>query len=348
MDGENFDKLDDVHSVHVSTADDHTTWLFYVFWSYWMTYSNLLVGLPELKDWKVLGWAYWSNCLVPWRFPVIAGFWSTKFWKYAMLKRCYKDHQIKFIFIYTLLRSSFFNFLRAISFHWAWKLEQVIIIFAKYAGNVLSQLLNTVNEIGAKYTFLYISDPFRSVDYLPHRGIERFLAEGTVGNGSTNSSTCDEVCQIKSSLLEGLLVVSRLNLTDYYESVEKKLGIEAWKHCEIPVSLPHIIPVSVYLLCYITVCLSQSLWFVYCFAGNCLAHYFDIGALLHDGNWYSDKVWDSRSILNELGYEGCMFSGSSDVGYLLCNLFRRFNLTELFHSRVNKQHSACVRSLFPR
>lgn len=73
-------------------------------------------------------------------------------------------------------------------------------------SKVLSQLLNTVDEMGAKYTFLYISDPFRSVEYLSHRGVERFLAEGTLGNVSTNSTGCDEVCQIKSSLLEGLLV----------------------------------------------------------------------------------------------------------------------------------------------
>lgn len=73
-------------------------------------------------------------------------------------------------------------------------------------SNILSQLLNAVNEMGAKYMFLYISDPFRSVEYLTHRGVERFLAEGTIGNGSSNSTACDEVCQIKSSLLEGILV----------------------------------------------------------------------------------------------------------------------------------------------
>ncbi|KAL1556962.1 hypothetical protein AAHA92_12509 [Salvia divinorum] len=71
-------------------------------------------------------------------------------------------------------------------------------------SSVLSQLLNAVNEMGAKYSFLYISDP--SVEYLSHRGVERFLAEGTLGNVSSNSTGCDEVCEIKSSLLEGLLV----------------------------------------------------------------------------------------------------------------------------------------------
>ncbi|KAG4393587.1 hypothetical protein GLYMA_03G121400v4 [Glycine max] len=36
--------------------------------------------------------------------------------------------------------------------------------------------------------------------------MQRFLAESTVGNESTNSTICDEVCQLKSSLLEGILV----------------------------------------------------------------------------------------------------------------------------------------------
>ncbi|XP_047966842.1 uncharacterized protein LOC125211179 [Salvia hispanica] len=73
-------------------------------------------------------------------------------------------------------------------------------------SSILSQLLNAVNEMGAKYSFLYISDPFRSDEYVSHKGLERFLAEGTMGNASANSTGCDEVCQIKSSLLEGLLV----------------------------------------------------------------------------------------------------------------------------------------------
>ncbi|KAI3450938.1 hypothetical protein Pfo_031190 [Paulownia fortunei] len=73
-------------------------------------------------------------------------------------------------------------------------------------SSILSQLLNSVNQLGAKYTVLYISDPLRSMEYLSHRGLERFLAEGTMGNGTANSTVCDGVCQIKSSLLEGILV----------------------------------------------------------------------------------------------------------------------------------------------
>lgn len=77
-----------------------------------------------------------------------------------------------------------------------------------YAGEVISGLLNSVEQSGAKYTVLYVSDPVRSIQYPTYRELERFLAEGAVGNGSANLTGCDEVCKFKSSLLEGILVVS--------------------------------------------------------------------------------------------------------------------------------------------
>lgn len=80
------------------------------------------------------------------------------------------------------------------------------IFLIKCAGEVFSELINSVDQSGAKYAALYVSDPFGSIQYPSHRDIERFLAEGAVGKA--NSTICDEVCQIKSSLLEGLFVVS--------------------------------------------------------------------------------------------------------------------------------------------
>ena len=71
-------------------------------------------------------------------------------------------------------------------------------------------LENFVEESGAKYAILYVSDPSRSIQYPSYRDLQRFLAESTAGNESTNSTICDEVCQIKSSLLEGILVVNFL------------------------------------------------------------------------------------------------------------------------------------------
>ncbi|KAL5129738.1 hypothetical protein HKD37_12G032983 [Glycine soja] len=73
-------------------------------------------------------------------------------------------------------------------------------------GEVLSNLINSVEESGAKYAILYVSDPSRSIQYPSYRDLQRFLAESTAGNESANSTICDEVCQIKSSLLEGILV----------------------------------------------------------------------------------------------------------------------------------------------
>lgn len=64
-----------------------------------------------------------------------------------------------------------------------------------------------MEHLGAKYTILYVSDPLRSIQYPSHRALERFLAEGSLDSGSGNK-TCDEVCKIKSTFLEGILVVS--------------------------------------------------------------------------------------------------------------------------------------------
>ncbi|XP_015883587.1 uncharacterized protein LOC107419343 [Ziziphus jujuba] len=73
-------------------------------------------------------------------------------------------------------------------------------------SEVLGDLINSVDQSGAKYVVLYVTDPFASIHYPSHREIERFLAESASGNSSANSTFCDEVCQIKSSLLEGLFV----------------------------------------------------------------------------------------------------------------------------------------------
>ncbi|CAM8982574.1 unnamed protein product [Rhodiola kirilowii] len=73
-------------------------------------------------------------------------------------------------------------------------------------SEVLSELIRSVDQSGAKYAALYVSDPLRSIQYFSQRDVERFLAESTNGSSSVSSTTCDEVCQIKSSLLEALLV----------------------------------------------------------------------------------------------------------------------------------------------
>eukprot|EP00258_Populus_trichocarpa_P038106 XP_024454125.1 uncharacterized protein LOC18097223 isoform X4 [Populus trichocarpa] len=73
-------------------------------------------------------------------------------------------------------------------------------------SEMFSELINSVEMLGGKYVVLYVSDPFRSIQLPYHQELERFLAEGAGGNASLNSTHCDEVCQIKSSFLEGVLV----------------------------------------------------------------------------------------------------------------------------------------------
>ncbi|KAB5572814.1 hypothetical protein DKX38_000008 [Salix brachista] len=75
-------------------------------------------------------------------------------------------------------------------------------------SEIFSELISSVEMLGAKYSALYVSDPFRSIQLPYHQELERFLAESAAGNASMSSTHCDEVCQIKSSLLEGVLVVS--------------------------------------------------------------------------------------------------------------------------------------------
>ncbi|XWS28219.1 hypothetical protein CRYUN_Cryun25bG0047400 [Craigia yunnanensis] len=73
-------------------------------------------------------------------------------------------------------------------------------------SEIMNEVVSSVEQSGAKYAALYVSDPFKSIHSPGHRELERFLAEGTVGSASANSTGCDEVCKIKSSLLEGVLV----------------------------------------------------------------------------------------------------------------------------------------------
>ncbi|KAK9065436.1 hypothetical protein SSX86_014835 [Deinandra increscens subsp. villosa] len=72
-------------------------------------------------------------------------------------------------------------------------------------GQVLSELISSVEKTGATYSVLYVSDPVNVIRYPSYRQLDRFLAEKS-GNKSQDSTTCDGLCQIKSSMLEGLFV----------------------------------------------------------------------------------------------------------------------------------------------
>lgn len=76
-----------------------------------------------------------------------------------------------------------------------------------HAGQVFSEVISSVEHSGAKFSALYVSDPFKAIRYPSERDLQRFLAEGPSGSKLLNSTSCDEVCRLKASLLEGLFVV---------------------------------------------------------------------------------------------------------------------------------------------
>ncbi|PPD88077.1 hypothetical protein GOBAR_DD14978 [Gossypium barbadense] len=81
-------------------------------------------------------------------------------------------------------------------------------------SEILTEVMSSVEQSGAKYAALYVSDPFKSIHYPGYRELERFLADDTAKNGSASPKVCDEVCQLKSSLLEGVLVLHH-KLTEF-------------------------------------------------------------------------------------------------------------------------------------
>ncbi|KAH0934175.1 hypothetical protein HID58_011292 [Brassica napus] len=83
--------------------------------------------------------------------------------------------------------------------------EKLSNLLAYSAGESISELVSSVEQSGSKYTALYVSDPYW---YTSYKTLQRFLAESATGNSSSVgvSTTCDELCKFKSSLLEGILV----------------------------------------------------------------------------------------------------------------------------------------------
>ncbi|KAL4310128.1 hypothetical protein GQ457_01G048900 [Hibiscus cannabinus] len=73
-------------------------------------------------------------------------------------------------------------------------------------SEILKEVMSSVEQSGANYAALYVSDPFKSIHYPGYKELERFLAEDTPKNASATAQVCDEVCKLKSSLLEGVLV----------------------------------------------------------------------------------------------------------------------------------------------
>ncbi|KAL9226516.1 hypothetical protein vseg_002322 [Gypsophila vaccaria] len=72
-------------------------------------------------------------------------------------------------------------------------------------GHVFSEMITSLDNSGAKYAVLYVSDPYNPILQPSNYQIGRLLAEAS-GNASLDSIFCNGVCQIKKSLLEALFV----------------------------------------------------------------------------------------------------------------------------------------------
>lgn len=148
--------------------------------------------------------------------------------------------------------------------------EWTVIVFCVMgsAGEILSELITSLEQLGAKYSVLYASDPHRAGQPSPYPSLGRFLAEGAGQNGSANLTYCDGVCQIKSSLLEGLFVVCVSNSTRHI------FLVYWWSPSDASCSL---------------------------FLGYCSSNHTNFRALLHDGNWHANKVRDAPRVVMKQG-----------------------------------------------
>ena len=76
------------------------------------------------------------------------------------------------------------------------------------AGELLAQLVELLEQSGAKYTILYASQPSGLLENPSSLPLSRHLAEKKINDTKAGQSKCDGECLVKSSLLEGTFVVS--------------------------------------------------------------------------------------------------------------------------------------------
>ncbi|XP_021755048.1 uncharacterized protein LOC110720341 [Chenopodium quinoa] len=100
-------------------------------------------------------------------------------------------------------------------------------------GQYFSELISSLDHSGAKYTVLYVSDPYYPIQYPSSHQIGRLLAESP-GNASLNSTVfCDGVCQIKKTLLEAVFVAIVL-LIILISGLCCMMGIDTPSRFEVP------------------------------------------------------------------------------------------------------------------
>lgn len=68
---------------------------------------------------------------------------------------------------------------------------------------------------GARYTVLYVSQPYSLLENPSNLPLSRYLAEKTNTTAKSGLGKCDGECLVKSSLLEGAFVVSFLLLVTF-------------------------------------------------------------------------------------------------------------------------------------
>jgi hypothetical protein len=76
------------------------------------------------------------------------------------------------------------------------------------SGELLSELVSELKKSGAKYTVLYASQPYDLLENASNLPLSRYLAEMTNTTTKAGLGECDGECLVKSSLLEGVFVVS--------------------------------------------------------------------------------------------------------------------------------------------
>lgn len=148
-------------------------------------------------------------------------------------------------------------------------------------GELLSQLVDLLKLSGARHTILYASQPSGYLLENPSGSpVARHLAERTNGTKTGLLSKCDGECLVKSTLLEGTFVVSRLPVLCF---IARWFYSERGLACRGVGGNPcYVVSVPCILVLYSHACLLC--------AGNSAPYHLDIRAHVYDGNRYSLQV----------------------------------------------------------
>jgi len=103
----------------------------------------------------------------------------------------------------------------------------------KSEGELLAQLVELLEQSGAKYTILYASQPSGLLENPSSLPLSRHLAEKKINDTKAGQSKCDGECLVKSSLLEGAFVGIVL-LIILISGLMCMMGIDTPSRFEVP------------------------------------------------------------------------------------------------------------------